>query len=411
MTRRATLAARWEAAYHDELLNDCLPFWFPRCVDAEADGFLHCRDRDGSLLDTDKAVWAQGRMAWMLLTLYNTVAPRSEWLAWAESGLRFLERHCFDAEGRMYFHVTRDGRPLRQRRYAFSEAFAAIAWAAHARASGDESSVRKARQLFERFNRWNYTPGLMPAKFTDVRPSRSLGPRMITLVTAQERERNLGADPETRRWLDRSIEEIRRWFVKPDLECVMETVGLDGEIIDHFDGRTLNPGHAIEAAWFLMHEGKHRRDNDLVQLGCTIFDWMWARGWDAEYGGFYSFRDVYGKPVQEYWQDMKFWWLHNEAMIASLLAWQLTGRERYARRHAQVRDWTQAHFADPDFGEWYGYLHRDGTVSVPLKGNLWKSCFHPPRALWYCRQLCREIRDEAGDNAAGSSPSPGETVA
>ena len=80
------------------------------------------------------------------------------------------------------------------------------------------------------------------------------------------------------------------------------------------------------------------------------------------------------------------WWPRNEAIIATLLAWLLTGDGRYAAWHQQVHDWSHDHFRDPDHGEWYGYLHRDGRVSVPLKGNLWKSFFHLPRMQWYCWQ-------------------------
>ena len=373
--------------YRDGLLEDTVPFWFPRSIDREHGGFLHCLDRDGTVVDTDKSVWVQGRMTWMLLTLYNTVEKRPEWLEWATQGLAFLDRHCFDTDGRMFFHVTRAGQPIRKRRYAYSESFAAIAHAAHARATGSDRSATRARELFDFFTRWNFTPGLMPPKFTDTRPMIGMGPRMITIVTAQELRANLGEDPVLTEWIDRCIDEIRRYFVKPDLRVVMEAVGPAGEIIDHFDGRTLNPGHAIEGAWFILHEGHYRGDAALVQLGCDMLDWMWERGWDAEHGGILYFRDVYGKPVQEYWQDMKFWWPHNETIIATLLAHQLTGDEKYARWHQLVHDWSYQHFPDPKHGEWYGYLHRDGGVSVPLKGNLWKSFFHHPRMQWYCSQL------------------------
>lgn len=387
--------------YRDGLMDDTVPFWFPRAVDTEHGGFLHCFDRDGSLLDTDKSVWVQGRIAWMLLTLYNTVEKRPEWLEWARGGLEFIDRNCFDTDGRMFFHVTRDGRPIRKRRYAYSESFAAIAYAAHARATGCDRSATRARELFDQFTRWNFTPGLMPPKFADTRPMIGMGPRMITIVTAQELRANLGEDPALNGWIDRCIDEIQRWFVKPDIRCVMESVGPDGEILDHFDGRMLNPGHAIEGAWFIMHEGKYRNDTGLVRLGCDMLDWMWERGWDSEYGGIFYFRDVYGKPVQEYWHDMKFWWPHDETIIATLLAWQLTGDQKYARMHRLVHDWSHRHFADPKHGEWYGYLHRDGRVSVPLKGNLWKSFFHHPRMQWYAWQLCEEMGKGCG-NPPGS---------
>jgi N-acylglucosamine 2-epimerase len=380
--------------YRSSLLDDCARFWFPRSLDREQGGYLHCLDRDGSVLDTDKSVWAQGRMSWMLATLHNTIERRAEWLEWSKLGLDFFDQRCFDTDGRMFFHVTRDGKPIRKRRYAFSESFAAIAHAAYAKATGNARSAQRARELFDLFVDWNFTPGKMPPKFTGTRPMIGMGPRMITIVTAQELLANLGEDAKLNGWIDRCIDEIERWFVKSDIQCVMEAVGPDGEIVDHFDGRTLNPGHAIEGAWFILHEGKHRQDSRLIKLGCQMLDWMWARGWDSEFGGIFYFRDVHNKPVQEYWHDMKLWWPHDEAIIATLLAYQLTRDPKYAEWHGLVHDWSFKHFADPQHGEWYGYLHRDGRVSVPLKGNLWKSFFHHPRALWYCAQLCEEMKTQ-----------------
>lgn len=381
-----------EDFYHRQLTQDCLAFWFPRSIDEEHGGFLHCFDRDGTLVDSDKSVWAQGRMSWMLLSLYLDDERRPEWLAWAESGLKFLERHGVDpTDGRMYFHVQRDGTPIRKRRYAYSESFAAIAYAAHAAATASDQSAARALHWFERFVAWNFTPGLMPAKFTDARPMMGLGPRMITLVTAQELSLRLGEQPVLRAWVDRCIDEIQRYFVKAEQRVVMETVGMNGEILDHFDGRLLNPGHAIEGAWFIMEESRRRNSSELLKLGCDMLDWMWERGWDKEYGGLFYFRDVYDKPLQEYWHHMKFWWPHDEALIATLKAYQLTGREKYLQWHEQLREWSFSHFGDPDHGEWYGYLQRDGSISSTLKGSLWKSFFHHPRALWLCRDMARTL--------------------
>jgi N-acylglucosamine 2-epimerase len=379
--------------YHDQLFQDCIPFWWPRAADEECGGFLHCFDRDGSVVDDDKSVWAQGRMSWMLLTLYQDHERRPEWMAWAESGLTFLEEKCVDpADGRMFFHVARDGSPLRKRRYAYSESFAAVAFAAHAAATGSARSADRARHWFRRFVDWNFLPNDAPPKFTGARLLISLGPRMIALATAQELELRLGASAELTGWIDRCIHEIRTLFVKPELAVVMESVVPDGSISDHFDGRTLNPGHAIEGAWFVLEEARRRgNDPDLIALGCQMLDWMWQRGWDEEHGGLFYFRDVFHQPVQEYWQTMKFWWPHDEALIATLLALQLTGDAKYLAWHEKLREWSFRHFADPEYGEWLGYLHRDGSVSSTLKGSLWKSFFHHPRALDRCYRLSRDM--------------------
>ena len=284
------------ATYRDGLLNDTLPFWIDRCVDREHGGFMMSLNRDGSLLDTDKGVWQQGRFTWLLGELYNNVERRAEWLELAEHGIRFIDQHCFDpADGRMWFHVTRDGQPIRKRRYAFSESFAAIAYGEFAKATGSQEYAEKARRTFQRFVNHNLDPQGVQPKFTDVRPTKGLGFPMITIVTAQELRESIDM-PEATEWIDRSVETIRRDHMKPDIECVMETVAPDGAILDHFDGRMLNPGHAMEGAWFILHEGKLRGDDELVRTGCQMLDWMWKRGWDEEYGGLLYNVDMKGLP-------------------------------------------------------------------------------------------------------------------
>lgn len=292
----------------------------------------------------------------------------------------------------MYFTVTREGRPLRMRRYVFSEAFAAIAFASVAKATGDSRAADDALKTFATYLRYSFEPGAMLPKFEPTRPMKGIGGHMIGMVTAQELRANLGdvtvSGKTCTEWISASIAEIERDFLKPEHEALMEVVAPDGGVLDHFDGRTLNPGHAIECAWFIMHEGRYRGDQRLIALGARILDWMWARGWDKEHGGILYFTDLHGKPVQEYWHDMKFWWPHCEAIIATLLAWKLTGESRFAEMHAQVHDWSFAHFPDREHGEWYGYLHRDGSVSQRAKGNMYKGPFHLPRMLAYCWNEC-----------------------
>lgn len=378
--------------YQHQLLNDTVPFWFPRSVDEEYGGYLLMRNRDGSLLDDDKAVWIQGRTAWLLSTLYNTIEPKQEWLNGAKKGINFLNEHCFDTDGRMFFHVTRDGSPIRKRRYFFSETFAVIAMAAYAKATGDEAAAEKARCLFGKCIEYATIPGLLNPKFEPTRPAKGIGVPMIMINTAQQLRETIG-DPRCDEFISRWIKEIESDFVKHDIKCVMEQVAPDGSIIDHIDGRTLTPGHAIEGAWFILHEAKHRNnDPHLIELGCKMLDYMWERGWDKEYGGILYYRDVYDNPVQEYWQDMKFWWPHNEVIIATLLAYIITGDEKYAKWHKMVHDYSYSHFHDKEHGEWFGYLHRDGSIAQPTKGNLFKGPFHLPRQEWYCLQLLNNYK-------------------
>ncbi len=388
---RAELAA----FYRSTLIDDVIPFWLRHGIDHEHGGILTALDRDGTVIDTDKSVWFQGRAAWVFATLHNDVDRRADWLEAARSCIEFSRNHCFAPDGKMYFTVTRQGLPLRMRRYVFSESFAAISNAAFAKATGDTRAADVAVRTFGAYLRYSFEPGVMAPKNEPTRQSKGIGPHLIAIATAQELRENLGdvdvSGSSCTAWIDSSIAEIERCFLKPEHKAVMETVALDGTVLDHFDGRTLNPGHAIECAWFIMREGELRRDRQLVQLGATMLDWMWARGWDSEYGGLLYFTDLCSLPVQEYWHDMKFWWPHSEAIIATLLAWKLTREPRFAEMHRLVHDWAFAHFPDREHGEWYGYLHRDGSVSQRAKGNMFKGPFHLPRMLWYCERALAQL--------------------
>lgn len=383
--------------YRQGLLEQTIPFWLRHGLDHDHGGLLTALGETGALLDSDKAVWLQGRAAWTFATLYQTVASKPEWLAAAKLCLDFIRDHCRGPGGKLYFTVTRTGEPLRMRRYVYSECFAAIGSAAYAKATGDSRAATEAIQYFDTYLDHSFTPGVMPPK-TDpaTRPVKGVAPHMIAIVTAQE-IRSLLGDITVRgatctTWIDRSISEIEGQFFKPDLGALMEIVGVNGAVLDTFDGRTLNPGHALECAWFILHEAKWRqRDARLLKLGLSILDCMWARGWDKEFGGLVYFCDLRGLPLQEYWASMKFWWPHNEAEIATLLAYQLTGDAQYAAWHTLVHDWSHRVFADPVHGEWFGYAHRDGQISTRLKGNMWKGPFHLPRMQLYCGRLIEEL--------------------
>lgn len=376
------------ATYRDGLLQDTLPFWINHAVDHEFGGYITSLDQDGSILQTDKSVWFQGRFAWLLATLFNTVERRPEWLELSRLGIDFINDHCFDSDGRMLFSVTREGKPLRKRRYLFSESFAVIALAAYGNAANDDKYRQQALDLFKLMLRYHTTPGLLePKSDITTRPAKGLAMAMVLMVTAQELRKAVN-DPICNQVIDQSIAEIERDFMKPEFKCCLEMVGPNGEFIDTLDGRLVTPGHSLECGWFILEEARLRnKDPRLIALGTKIIDWSYEIGWDKEYGGILYFRDAKGLPPTEYWHDMKFWWPHNEAIIGTLLAHELTGDTRYARWHEAVHDWTYAHFPDPLHGDWFGYLHRDGSLSTRVKGNMWKGPFHIPRMQWYCWQL------------------------
>ena len=380
----------WSQRYRDDLVNDIMPFWLKNGLDRVNGGVYTCVDRDGSLIDSTKSVWFQGRFAFVCSFAYNTIAHNPEWLAAAKSTIDFIEAHCFDTDGRMYFEVMADGTPLRKRRYVFSESFAAIAMAEYAKASGDMTYAQKALDLFKDIRKFVATPGYMEPKYLPSLQAKGHSLVMILINTAS-RIRNVISDPVLDQQIDESITSLKD-FMKPEFNALLETVGTNGEFIDTINGRLINPGHCIETAWFLLEEAKHRGwDKELTAQALQILDWSWEWGWDKQYGGIINFRDCKNLPPQDYSQDMKFWWPQTEAIIATLYAYEATGDDKYLIWHKQISEWTYAHFPDDECGEWYGYLHRDGTVAQPAKGNIFKGPFHIPRMMIKSFELCKEL--------------------
>ena len=371
--------SHWAETYKHDLTTRIMPFWMEHGWDRKHGGVYTCLNRDGSLMDTTKSVWFQGRFAFVCAFAYNNVEKHQEWLDAAKSTIDFFEHYCFDADGHMYFSVTEDGRPLRKRRYVFSETFAAIALSEYAIATGDMSYAHRALKVFEDTQRFMATPGFLEPKFEAGVELQSHSIVMI-LINVGSRIRAVIDDPTLTQQIDESIDKLRRYFIHPEFKALLETVGPNGEFIDTNLTRTINPGHCIETSWFLMEEARYRNwDKELLKTALTIFDWSWDWGWDKQYGGIINFRDCRNLPPQDYSQDMKFWWPQCEAIIASLYAYLGTGDED---------------FPDREYGEWYGYLHRDGTVAQPAKGNLFKGPFHIPRMMIKGYTLCNDLLNQ-----------------
>ena len=387
-TEHKALLAHYASWYETELTDNILPFWLEHGLDRIHGGVHTCLDRDGTLMDPTKSVWFQGRFGYVAAYAYNHIRRDPAWLSASKSCIDFIEAHCFDADGHMFFSVTEDGRPVRKRRYVFSETFAIIAMAEYALASGDRSYTDKALDLFKRTQRMLSAPGFLPPKAFI--PGRSHSITMI-LVHVALVLKQVSDDPALDRQIADSVHEIEHFLMHPEFRCILESVASDGSLIDTCEGRIINPGHGIETAWFLMEAGRTYGDRHLEELGIRIFDWQYDWGWDNQYGGIINFRDCKGFPCQDYAQDMKFWWPQCETVIASLYAFRLTRDERYLEIWCKANEWMLQHFRDPDYGEWYGYLHRDGSVAQPAKGNLFKGPFHIPRMLIKSKLLCDAI--------------------
>ena len=382
--------------YKSELLDRVMPFWMEKSIDKEFGGYFTCLERDGEVFDTDKFIWLQGREVWMLSTLYNKVEKRQEWLDAAIQGAEFLKKYGHDGNLNWYFALDREGNPLVEPYNIFSYTFAVIAFGQLSIATGNQEYAEIAKKTFDIvLSKVDNPKGRWSKAAPGARALKSFALPMILCNVALEIESLLDKD-----FLDKTIEtcvhEVMDVFYRPELGLIVEHLGTNNEMVDCMDGRLLNPGHAIEAMWFIMDLGKRLGDQALIEKAVKIALAEVEYGWDEKYGGIFYFMDRLGRPMQQLEWDQKLWWVHIETLITMIKGYELTGSEECLAWFERIHDYVWSHFMDPEHPEWFGYLNRQGEVLLTLKGGKWKGCFHVPRGLMQVYQSLERIAEKQG---------------
>lgn len=370
-------------SFKDELLENIIPFWLEHSIDKTHGGFYTCLERDGKVFDKDKFIWLQGRQVWMFSYLYNNVEPRQEWLDCAIHGAEFLKKYGHDGDLNWYFSLTEDGRPLIEPYNIFSYTFATMAFGQLARATNNLEYAQIAKATFDKVIAKSGNPkGKWNKAHPGTRDLKNFALPMILCNLALEIEHLLDQD-YLLSTVDTCIHEVMDVFYKPELGMIVENVNAaDGSLSDTFEGRLVNPGHALEAMWFIMDLGERFNRPELITKAVDITLQMIEYGWDKKYGGILYFMDRSGYPPQQLEWDQKLWWVHIETLISLAKSYLHTGSPECLKWFNTIYDYTWKHFRDPEHKEWFGYLNRRGEVLLTLKGGKWKGCFHIPRGLY-----------------------------
>jgi len=384
--------------YRKELLENIIPFWTKNSLDTEYGGYFTCLDRVGKVFDTDKFAWLQGRQIWTYSMLYDKVEANPEWLKIAEHGASFMQKHGRDANGDWYFSFTQNGTPLIQPYNIFSDCFAALGFGGLYKINNKEEHAEIARSTFNRINsRRNNPKGKYNKTIPGSRDLKNFSLPMILCNLSLELEHLLDAST-VKNLIDEVLYEVMDVFYQPDSGLILENVCQDGRFSNSFEGRVVNPGHVIEAMWFIMDLGVRLKDNTLIDKAVEIALNALEFGWDQKYDGILYFKDIKGFPVQQLEWDQKLWWVHVEALVTMAKGYQLTGNQKCKAWFDKLHNYTWKNFRDEEKGgEWYGYLNRRGEVSIPLKGGKWKGCFHIPRALYQISEIFKNIPENKAE--------------
>ncbi|GAB1462184.1 n-acyl-d-glucosamine 2-epimerase [Pedobacter sp.] len=369
--------------YKKELLHEIVPFWSKNSLDKDAGGYFTCLDAKGNVYDTDKFAWLHGRQIWTYSMLFDKVEAKQEWKDIAELGASFMRKHGRDANGDWYFSFTKEGKPLVQPYNIFSDCFATMGFGALCKINQSNEDADIALKTFHRIlERRNNPKGKYSKGFPGTRDLKNFSLPMILCNLSLELEHLL--DKSTVDGLiDEVLHEVMSVFYQPQSGLILENVYQDGSFSDSFEGRLVNPGHIIEAMWFIMDLAVRKNDKALIDKALEIAFAALEFGWDEKYEGILYFKDIKGHPVQQLEWDQKLWWVHVEALVTMAKGYTLTQNQKCVTWFERLHNYTWKSFRDQEHGgEWYGYLNRRGGVSIPAKGGKWKGCFHVPRALY-----------------------------
>ena len=377
--------------YERELLESCIPFWEKNCPDLEFGGYFNFLARDGQVFDQEKSMWMQWRIVYMFATLYNSPYRQERWLELAVQGFDFLTRCGKDASGHYYFALNRQGEPMSVAHSLYSDCFAAMGSAALYQVTGETRFRKEAELAMANYHaRIDNPKGRWDKSLPGKPRRRTLGHYMMLANLGYVLNECL----ETTQYeaeIRQAADTVFGTFWQPDRRQLFENVNLDGSIdLASCDGRHLNPGHALEAMWFLLQFGNRVGDASISATASDIIAATLESGWDSKHGGIFYFQDAEGLPPAELQWDMKLWWVHNEAILAALFAYRATGNTTFLDWFKRLDEWTWQHFPDQEHGEWFGYLNRSGELTCSLKGSRWKCFFHLPRCLLLATSILRD---------------------
>ncbi len=382
------------AQYRAELLDRVVPFWIKYGMDWKNGGINTCLADDGRILSEDKYVWSQLRAVWTFSALYNKTGQHQEWRDAATHIFNFITRNGRNDKGEWLFCIGKDGAPLLDGATSiYCDAFAIYGFTEFAKATGNPEAVALARATYASAQRRLAQPGSYQTHPLPIPVgAKAHGVSMLFALVFDELGHYL-RDAEIIHAGRAHANQVLDVFLRPERQRLYEFVKLDNSLLDAPPGRVVNPGHAIESMWFMIHIFRRHapRHAARIRQALDAIQWHIALGWDEEYGGIVLARDAAGS----FWEknaDTKIWWPHTEALYALLLAYSISQEEWCLDWFTRVHDYSFSHFPVPQSGEWIQNLDRQGNkldapIALPVKDP-----FHLARALIYSIGVLEELR-------------------
>jgi N-acylglucosamine 2-epimerase len=377
--------------YESELLEDVMPWWIENGIDRDHGGIFHALAQDGTVLSGDKSMWSQGRALWTFSALYNRVGRRAEWLELAHHLFEFVMKIGRANDWVWPQTLNRDGTVKVSAQRIYGDGFAIMGLTEYARATGSEEAAEAALTTYDTVRKRMAVPGThldIPENL--VGAAKCQGISMIFSIVFHELGKLLDDAGILQAGYEHAV-QILDDHRHPELGLLVEQTALDGSVLGSPQGHHVNPGHAVESMWFLIHIFRERRERPRIDQAVECIRWHIEKAWDAEYGGMFTLLDLDGKPIRP--DSGKAFWPHGEALYALLLAHEYCREQWCLDWYDKMHEWTFAHFPDRRHGEWREKVQRDGSVPKHPKDRPpgMHTCFHLPRTLMMCIDVLERL--------------------
>eukprot|EP00466_Bigelowiella_natans_P016975 jgi/Bigna1/142521/aug1.70_g17229 len=423
--------------WQTDLIERVVPFWLNHSLDKKNGGYYTALDEDGSIYDTDKYLWLQGREVFTFSKLVNTFCEGgmplktiNQWAQAAKIGAEALDKALGNVPGvkdpRIYFSATEDWKLLHYQRKPYATVFYSLGCLEYSsmiqsvnklQESGQTETketikivfgkedaavyAAKAKRSFQEFEEMIKDPtnsgrpagpkveGL--SKLADVMCVVALACEFLQKSSSEEEKTLYKAR------IGKLLERAKTHF-HPKYKILLENSRSSGPSTATPDGRLFNPGHCIEVGWMLLEACKHVPNKEIETMALIVIENSLEIGWDKQYGGLFYMMDIEGKPLLDSTVTAKgkLWWPHSEALIAVSMVLRVCTEEKRPKWLvwlAKLQKYCQLMFVDKKHGGWYGYRERDGTLHSTVKGGNYKGFFHTPRALSLSAKAIKSFLD------------------